>query len=154
MSRVLSARDSRVGWFARASTGTRPSARVGSVRIGSSTASRTWPKDLLSSGCLRSSPGVQLHFRHYLPLAALLLPLQLHAQSHGDSGSAADPALVVQRVLLEPRDIFDPHERSWLARMANRLHFQTRPWVVRRELLFEPGEPYDSALVAESERNL
>lgn len=66
----------------------------------------------------------------------------------------ADPALVVRRVLLQPRDIFDPHERSWLARMANRLHFQTRPWVVRRELLFEPGEPYDSALVAESERNL
>jgi hypothetical protein len=95
-----------------------------------------------------------LHLRHLLPLAALLLPLQLRAQSPADTASSADSALVIRRVLLQRRDIFDPNERSWLARMANRLHFQTRVPVIRRELLFHPGEPYDSALVAESERNL
>jgi hypothetical protein len=95
-----------------------------------------------------------LHLRQLLPLAALLLPIQLRAQTLPDSARAADPSLVIWRVRLQPRDIFDPEERSWLARMANRLHFQTRPAVVRREVLLHPGQPYDSALVAESERNL
>jgi hypothetical protein len=95
-----------------------------------------------------------LHFRHLLPPAALLLPLTLHAQGTVDSGSVADPDAIIRGVQLQRRDIFDPNERSWLARMANHLHFQTRPAVIRRELLFRTGEPYDSALVAESERNL
>jgi hypothetical protein len=97
---------------------------------------------------------------------ALLLPFRLSAQSRADSlsaadsssvpdsAAAADPALVIRRVQLVRRDIFDPHERSWLARIANRLHFQTRAPIIRREVLLHPGEPYDSALVAESERNL
>jgi hypothetical protein len=89
-----------------------------------------------------------------VPLAALLFPLRLGAQSTADSGSVADPALVIRGVQLQRRDIFDPQERSWLARIANKLHFQTRPAVIRRELLFRVGQPYDSAVVAESERNL
>lgn len=101
-----------------------------------------------------------MHLRHLLPLAALLLPFGLSAQSSADSlslpdsASPVDPALVIRRIQLQRRDIFDPHERSWFARMANRLHFVTRVPVVRREVLLDPGEPYDSALVAESERNL
>jgi surface antigen-like variable number repeat protein len=95
-----------------------------------------------------------LHFRHLLPFAAFLLPLNLPAQSTADSTAPVDPALVIRRVQLLRRDIFDPDERSWFARMANRLHFQTRVPVIRRELLLGPGDPYDSALVAESERNL
>ena len=62
--------------------------------------------------------------------------------------------MVIHRVQLVRRDIFDPNERSWFARLANKLHFQTQPAVIRREVLLHPGEPYDSALVAESERNL
>jgi hypothetical protein len=96
-----------------------------------------------------------LHPRHFPLLAALLLPSGLFAQSTAlDSVKSADSALVVRRVQLQRRDIFDPNERSWLARLANRLHFQTRAPVIRREVLIHPGEPYDSALVAESERNL
>jgi hypothetical protein len=95
-----------------------------------------------------------LHLRYLLPLSALLLPIQLRAQTTADSGPPVDPSLVIRRVQLQRRDIFDPEERSWLARMANRLHFQTRAPVVRREILLHAGEPYDSALVAESERNL
>jgi hypothetical protein len=95
-----------------------------------------------------------LHLRLFLPLATLALPLTLQAQGTVDSGSSGDPATVIRGVQLQRRDIFDPSERSWLARLANRLHFQTRPAVIRRELLFRVGEPYDSALVAESERNL
>jgi hypothetical protein len=61
---------------------------------------------------------------------------------------------VVESVQIYRRDIFDPDERSWYAKVANALHVQTRHRVIERELLFRPGEPYDSALVAESERNL
>lgn len=39
-------------------------------------------------------------------------------------------------------------------RMANALHRTTREKVVRRELLFEEGQPYDANLIAETERNL
>ena len=94
-----------------------------------------------------------MRFRHLLPVAWLLGPLQLAAQSPPDTASV-DSALIIHRVLLQRRDIFDPNERGWLARMANRLHFQTRAPVIRRELLLRPGQPYDSALAAESERNL
>jgi hypothetical protein len=62
--------------------------------------------------------------------------------------------MIVREIRVERRDIFDPNEKSWFARLANKLHFQTQAAVIRRELLFEEGQPYDSALVAESERNL
>ena len=91
--------------------------------------------------------------RSLLPLAVVLLPLQLPAQTAEDT-TIADPAMVVRGVGLVRRDIFDPNERSWFARVANSLHIQTQPAVIRRELLFKVGQPYDSALVAESERNL
>jgi hypothetical protein len=101
-----------------------------------------------------------LHLRHLVPLAALILPFRLSAQTTADSAQAADSspvvdsALVIRRVQLQRRDIFDPNERSWVARLGNRLHYVTRAPIIRREILLRPGEPYDSALVAESERNL
>lgn len=61
---------------------------------------------------------------------------------------------MVHSVELQRSDIFDPEEQTWYARIANALHIQTRAKIIRRELLFGPGEPYDSARVAESERNL
>ncbi len=94
-----------------------------------------------------------MQLRRVLPFAVFLLPLQLPAQTVVDT-STPDPNLIIRGVRLERRDIFDPDERSWFARLANSLHIQTQPAVVRRELLFAVGQPYDSALVAESERNL
>ena len=89
----------------------------------------------------------------------LLGPLNLSAQTNADSATSGDSAvvdsaLVIHRVQLIRRDIFDPNERSWVARLGNKLHFQTRAPVIRREVLLRPGQVYDSALVAESERNL
>jgi len=95
-----------------------------------------------------------LLLRQLLPLVVFLLPLRLPAQTTADTGSSAASNTVVHAVQLDRRDIFDPNEQSWFARLANKLHIQTRPAVIRRELLFRPGKPYDSALVAESERNL
>ena len=51
-------------------------------------------------------------------------------------------------------DLEDPKENNWLFRLANRLHIRTRPSVIRRQLLFRPGDKYDSRLLAESERIL
>ena len=51
-------------------------------------------------------------------------------------------------------DLRDPGAPGFLARLANRLHVTTRSGVIRRTLLLNPGDPYDSARVDESERAL
>jgi hypothetical protein len=52
-------------------------------------------------------------------------------------------------------NIFDSAETGqWYARIINGLHATTREFVVRREILLGLGVPYDSALAAESARNL
>ena len=86
----------------------------------------------------------------------LALPFRLAAQVPADSAGApsASTGDTLRAVELDRRDIFDPDERGWIARVGNALHIQTRAATIRRELLFHPGEPYDSARVAESERNL
>jgi hypothetical protein len=98
-----------------------------------------------------------LRFRHHLPLLVILLPLRLAGQAPADSAGAAQPAPTsdtLRAVVLDRRDIFDPEEKGWVARLGNALHVQTRAATIRRELLFRTGEPFDSARVAESERNL
>lgn len=60
--------------------------------------------------------------------------------------------IVIQRV-----DIFDrsvPAENHFIAVAANALHVQTKDHVLRRELLFVPGDPYRQAIIDESARNL
>ncbi len=96
-----------------------------------------------------------MRFGHFLPLLVVGLSFPLSAQSPSDSATASDSTSTVLRgVELERRDIFDPDERGWVARLGNALHVETRAPTIRRELLFHPGELYDSAKVAESERNL
>ena len=80
---------------------------------------------------------------------AALMPASVQAQIARDSGK------IVRAIEIRRYDIFDPSEAtSVLPRLANGLHFVTREGVVRRELLFQAGQPYDSAKVAETERNL
>ena len=55
------------------------------------------------------------------------------------------------------RNVFDLQEGDapgFLARLANRLHARTRAGIIRGTLLINPGDRYDSARVAESERAL
>ena len=64
---------------------------------------------------------------------------------------------VIGRVIVAPADIFDPSipgESGWLYRAANKLHINTRPAVIRGQLLFESGDPYDARLIQENERIL
>ena len=97
-----------------------------------------------------------MRVRYLLPLLVLALPARAGAQAPDSTGEAAGApaAPTIDAIELQRRDIFDPEERSWYAKVANALHIQTLARTIRRELLVRPGEPYDSALVAESERNL
>jgi hypothetical protein len=65
---------------------------------------------------------------------------------------------VVGEILIDNQNIFnpesDPKDDNWLFRLANHLHGRTRPGVIRDQLLFSSGQPYDPRLVAESERIL
>jgi outer membrane protein assembly factor BamA len=65
--------------------------------------------------------------------------------------------LRIRRVYVSPNNIFDvsnPEEARKLFFLVNRLHRRTREDVIRRQLLFEPGDIYSSRLLEESERLL
>ncbi len=83
-------------------------------------------------------------------VAPWLLPAVLGAQT-----PAPDSSRIVRAVAVERVGIFDPGEdQNWLARAGTALHTTTRRRVVEREVLVRPGEPFDSARVAETARNL
>ena len=73
----------------------------------------------------------------------------------GDELEAA--GAVIGEIHVIVGDIFDPSipsEDKWLYRTANKLHINTRPSVIRDQLLFKTGEPYVQRLVEETERIL
>ena len=85
-------------------------------------------------------------------LAAVLLVMgpasRLRAQ-------AAAP--IIDTILVINHNIFEEHDLAALpevARIANALHIKTHAAVIRRTLLINQGEPYDSARAVESERAL
>jgi hypothetical protein len=70
------------------------------------------------------------------------------------AGRAA--AQAVDTVVVDNRNVFESTGGALdpLARLADALHVTTRAWVIRRTLLLDQGEPYDSARAVESERAL
>lgn len=63
----------------------------------------------------------------------------------------------VGEVRITAQDIFDttdPKEDKALFRAANRLHFQTRPNIIERALLFKKGDPFTVRILEETERLL
>ncbi|MDO8413752.1 MAG: hypothetical protein Q7S51_08195 [Gallionellaceae bacterium] len=64
---------------------------------------------------------------------------------------------VIGEIRINVQDIFDPDdpkEHNFLFRLANTLHINTRPDVIRRTLLFKTGEPVSVRLIEETERLL
>jgi hypothetical protein len=63
---------------------------------------------------------------------------------------------VIDTIIVVTHDIYAPEEasRSAISGIMNALHVTTRPSVVRHELLFRVGEPFDPLKVAETARNL
>ncbi|HWM90952.1 MAG TPA: hypothetical protein VN493_09310 [Thermoanaerobaculia bacterium] len=69
----------------------------------------------------------------------------------------ADLEGTIGEIRVITKSIFDPDkpgEDKWVFRLADRLHRTTRPNVIERQLLLEPGDPYSPEAVAESERIL
>jgi hypothetical protein len=62
----------------------------------------------------------------------------------------------IDTIIVDNRNVFDhaADGPGFVARLANALHIRTRASVIRRSLLVGPGQRYDSARVAESERAL
>ena len=88
-----------------------------------------------------------------LPAAAALLAALLSQPLPGQS--APDSSRRIQAVEVRRHNVFGPGEaNSFVTRLANSLHATTRAYVVQREILVRPGDPYDSAAVQETARNL
>src|SRR5258705_10027898 len=90
-----------------------------------------------------------------------VLPLILALAAYAQSSAAQTPlplrpsAPAVSRIEIDRSDVFDTTEsHAWYARIANRLHVNTRENVIQREALIAVGRPFDSAEAAESLRNL
>ena len=74
----------------------------------------------------------------------------------GGSRSGPPSGPIIRRIVIDRGEVFDSAEvrQFWAFPIVNALHVETRPYVIRRELLFAIGEPYDTARVNESARNL
>lgn len=91
--------------------------------------------------------------RRSLTLTGLIL-LALPRPAVAQEASSSPP--VIDTVMIRRSDVFPDSiaATSGIFRVMNKLHPITRERVIRRSLLFRQGQPFDSALVSQSERNL
>jgi outer membrane protein assembly factor BamA len=86
------------------------------------------------------------------------LPAEPSPSSAGRIPSFAEleaTGAVIGEVRIDNRNIFDladEKENGILYRAANAIHIRTQDWVVRRQLLFKPGERVSVRLIEETER--
>ena len=68
---------------------------------------------------------------------------------------AGASAQTIDTIVVDNHNVFDTGDGpGFVARLANTLHITTHAGVIRRTLLFDAGDRYDSAQVTESERAL
>ena len=114
------------------------------------------------------------HTAAMLGVSLVLLLGLSPSRSLADADPGADPAPLTGTAVLQPaaldmsgavigdirianNDIFnldDPAEDKLLYRLANYLHIETHKDVIRRQLLFQPGDPFSSHDLVETERIL
>lgn len=92
-------------------------------------------------------------------LAALLLisGAPARAEDAVPETPPAAPGKKIGEIRVSRVNVFDPTVRGedwWPFRVANKIHYPTRETVIRRELLFAPGDAWDPLKVIQSERNL
>ena len=107
-----------------------------------------------------------MRFLSLVFVALILAPSLLFADTaHAQEPPATLPSFAeleaagarIGEIRVITRDIFDtedPRENNVLFRAANALHIHTRPYVIRRLLLFQSGEPLSARLIEETERVL
>lgn len=91
----------------------------------------------------------ELKLKQSLVLLAVLLPGPAFAQE-----APRTLPSIITAITLDNQNVFDSTDHSLAARVQNALHSRTRASLIRREFLFKVGDRYDSARVAETERNL
>ncbi|MBI5267095.1 MAG: hypothetical protein HY851_07670 [candidate division Zixibacteria bacterium] len=72
-------------------------------------------------------------------------------------GLSALDGTIIDSIVVETRNIYntlEPRYDRWVFRLANSLHYVTRPKIVRRELFFRVGDPFSLELAEEIARNL
>src|SRR5213594_893455 len=103
----------------------------------------------------KAAPGVTLLVT---ALMAILAPGPAAARDTSETRDQPRRTFpLIATIRIDRGDVFDlsnPDERHLPYIWANRLHFETREYVIRRELLFEEGDPADPDVLYESERNL
>lgn len=75
----------------------------------------------------------------------------------GATLSPPPSAPIIDSVEILIEDVFEDGgltPDSWVYRLGNQLHVETKESVIRRELLFQEGEPLDPEALAQTERNL
>lgn len=89
----------------------------------------------------------------FLMLATVVAPLaHLHSQEC--------PQGRISYIFVDNHSVFDPDDLEeespflWAYQMANALHFRTREYFLRQEILFQVGDCYDPLLLEESARVL
>lgn len=70
------------------------------------------------------------------------------------SAEARPVGQVIRNIDIEVREMFDDRDIGAFYRAANSVKISTKEEVIRRELLFGPGDPYDEFVLEESERAL
>jgi outer membrane protein assembly factor BamA len=91
------------------------------------------------------------------PLTLLLCLLSAPLAAAPPRKERLPPGLVIASIKIETHNVFDTDagpEDKLIFKLADRVHIKTWDYVIERELLFAVGEPYDAALVEETERNL
>jgi len=72
------------------------------------------------------------------------------------AGAEEAPPPRIGEIRVKSLDVFSPEEaaKGWFYRAANFVHIETRTDVIRKFLLFQPGDPYDQFVLDQTERNL
>ncbi|HEX6018025.1 MAG TPA: hypothetical protein VFZ28_07980, partial [Burkholderiaceae bacterium] len=100
-----------------------------------------------------------------LRTVAMAMALSAHGVAGADPVASPLPSwaeleaagAVIGEIRIAAEDVFDtasPEEDYLLFRWANALHISTRPSVIRRALLFKPGDSVSVRVIEETERNL
>ena len=94
-----------------------------------------------------------LPIRHLTTIVAALLAASSASVA---ASQETQRAPIIRAIVIQRGQVFDSLEASrfWGFGLVNALHARTRLYVIRRELLFSAGEPYDTARANESARNL
>ncbi|UCC83207.1 MAG: hypothetical protein JSW46_20020 [Gemmatimonadota bacterium] len=85
-----------------------------------------------------------------LPIISLGLPGTLHGQLVEVQTPVIDTVIIVTQNVFTPEQA----EKNFAFRFMNGIHVVTKHDVIWSELMFRPGEPADSTVLEESERNL